>query len=554
MSMNWFKSIVLLIACHAVFAQEKTDSQVINEYLKVHQQFSRALCSPGTEEKFWKLNKAFRKNTYHIPIYEENKLDVEVIKYYLPEIKSKHEWIKKQIELLRKNRTLLTLRKEIKELEGMLTQLLNHKLHFYEAQSEEPRTQARVKSKQLKEKFTQQFYRFLEKVPFFLSYNFPVNYLSFRSRYDALKFSNLTRDQRQANKIYFYRKIVEDGTQDKEHKNSDIYLRSTIDTLYLKFQNDQDDLLTEDLRADLRHVFKMMDLYLRRGKRHLLERLREWSNRVERKYAFYTNLIDSSTTEKIANSNRIIESWAQARFVLKQYVLNKQRDLYQFWAKQDETMQALYAIETILFNEVGMLDGPEALERRDIIQVILNRSYSSFYTQFASTDSLLQFLGDQETDKKWLNLLLKEGEFSFTYYFIPSSVRLFCPSQTRRARNLRRKNVTLALELLKNPNSDFKALRYFSRASMLGRIDMAQIWNNFAPIAERPGAPIKRSLAWLKARLQKGKYSYLYHFCDNQGEMFKVVELGNRNYVVSEKDQSIYSYRNPHAFKYFSPE
>src|SRR5690606_40855641 len=59
--------------------------------------------------------------------------------------------------------------------------------------------------------------------------------------------------------------------------------------------------------------------------------------------------------------------------------------------------------------------------------------------------------------------------FPYTTLFRSGSVRVFCPEQTRIGKALIRENVRISLELLKQPNFTFDALRYFSRASMLGR-------------------------------------------------------------------------------------
>ena len=44
---------------------------------------------------------------------------------------------------------------------------------------------------------------------------------------------------------------------------------------------------------------------------------------------------------------------------------------------------------------------------------------------------------------KWLNVLFKEGEFSFTYFFIPSNIGIFCPDFSKKAKILRKENLNI---------------------------------------------------------------------------------------------------------------
>ena len=97
---------------------------------------------------------------------------------------------------------------------------------------------------------------------------------------------------------------------------------------------------------------------------------------------------------------------------------------------------------------------------------------------------------------------------------------------------------------------DFRALRYFSRASMLGRVNMAQIWLNFTPVPERPGLRVKRS-NYLKGLFKKGKYDFLYDFKAADGKVFQVLRFKKKTYVVDETGNDFYKYRNRHYFRYF---
>ena len=109
------------------------------------------------------------------------------------------------------------------------------------------------------------------------------------------------------------------------------------------------------------------------------------------------------------------------------------------------------------------------------------------------------------------------------------------------------------MDLLEKPNNQFKATRYFSRASMLGRIDMTAVWNDYSALAERPGKLVSKQSPLRKA-YRKGKYHFLYSFRDPQNKLYEVIEIQKSTYVFDpqRKVKQFYKYRNPHYFKYFS--
>ena len=180
---------------------------------------------------------------------------------------------------------------------------------------------------------------------------------------------------------------------------------------------------------------------------------------------------------------------SESRYQLMKFNFEKQRKVYNFWLQENKLNRVLFVLETILFNEAGDVDGRDALERMDVVQVVFNRTQIPFYHTIEEDEAIYPYLrsiGKKKlTRSKWLNVMFKEGEFSFTYFFIPSSKNIYCPDVSRRGRFLRKENLGVILNMLKNPNSKFKATRYFSRASMLGRIDMAKVWTDFSALPER---------------------------------------------------------------------
>jgi hypothetical protein len=119
---------------------------------------------------------------------------------------------------------------------------------------------------------------------------------------------------------------------------------------------------------------------------------------------------------------------------------------------------------------------------------------------------------------------------------------------------LRRENVRIALGLLNKPRKDFPAMRYFSRVSMFGRIEMDSLWENYKAVGEVPGKPVKNK-KMLGDLYKQDRYKYLYDFeTDDKKKTYIVVEMKGRPYVVDfNKPTQVYYYRNPNQFRYFAP-
>ena len=92
-------------------------------------------------------------------------------------------------------------------------------------------------------------------------------------------------------------------------------------------------------------------------------------------------------------------------------------------------------------------------------------------------------------------------------------------------------------------------VRYFSRQSMLGRIDMSKLWRNFKPLPEMPGPLV---LDKKEVRLLEGsEFKFLYSFLSDKKKRYNVFK-GNEGYFVRDHSQKrLYYYRNPNYFKYF---
>lgn len=531
----------------------------VSEYLKLHDKFNRQVCTAGVEQKYWDLYRDFRGDGHYIPVLGDGKLDRMTVSRFVPEIENKARWIGTQISELTKKKNFTDIEAGIEELKKRLDQALEKKAQIHFAKSDKEKSLAMVESKYAMIALKGSFLKLTNTIPFLLSYKFPVDHFQLRENYDSVKYSKESKEILRKNEIYFFRKIVQDGAQNPDTGGSDGFLRSVIDTVAIELENPEA-ILPEFLRHDLAWLIRAIDGHISRyGREKIIKRLSEWEARTKRELEFYIELKNDrvKSGNHFETSLEILTRKEKARYLLKDYVLKKQKLVYEFWARQSQLNQAIFSLETILFNEVGRFDGSDALERKDVTQVAMNRSLLSHYNQLDDSDSLFAYLSQHhrkhQAEYPWLNLMLKEGEFSFTYFFITGSVRIFCPEQTRIGKALIKENVRLALNLLKSPNFSFDALRYFSRSSMLGRISMDRLWQNYEPIPERPGKPVVNNDARYRKLFKESKMRFLYNFVDPNGRSFDVYEYQDNELIRDPENGSFYTYRNPHYFKYFRP-
>lgn len=524
----------------------------IHDFKELHKDFSKKNCLPGVEFKYEKLLKEYRGNGYYLPQLANDEVDREAITKHLGEIKKKIAFINSEITKLNKKKTLPNYKEIAKDVLETEKELLNYKKDFHNALSDKAKDEIKKKSNQAVAKLKKQFDAFLSHVTFLKSYGFPVDHLQNRIIYDRHKEGATLKDKKIANAQYFLRKVLEDGAYDKNQTRSDLFLRSTIDTLYINLQKEKD-LLSENTRHDLEWVLERVDFALRRGKAKQIERLTEWKTRTENALKFYTDISNAKNKEV---AKKMIREKNKATITLQEFVTERQVAVYKYWMDKPELMKAMFSLETILFNEVGRIDGEDGLERRDVAQVVLNRIHDDFYSSLSKKQELyteLKLAPEVIAKERWLNALFRVGEFSFTYYYIPGVAKIFCPDMSKIGQNLRSDNLKISLQALNNFEDDFKAVRYFSRASMLGRIDMASVWDDFEKLPEAPGLEIIKQNRLLSA-YRSERYDYLYDFKDSKGYEYLVLRIDGKVYSMRfERGMpKFYKYRNPHYFTYFS--
>lgn len=529
-----------------------SDYRIQKEYLKIHKQFSNAVCK-GSDRTYDSLYKKFRGEGYFVPVQGKTKLDKEAISKNLPLLEDKIVFINRAIKRLKTFRSFKIQQRHIRKLEKSFKNLQKVKSDYYQSarNKEEILIDGSEKLKHFKKVFleTQNLFFFL------MPYRFPVDHLQMRKDYDYYKTVNTTSGQKRKNDIFFRRKIFEDGSQDPKTRASDTFIRTLINSLGLRLQN-EGQIISENFRYDFEYLLKVFKKVGKRRPKYYLVRLQEWENRTSQTLRFYRQILSSKNS---TSTKEAILRKSEAQFRLKNFTLEKQAEVYEFWENQTELMRSIFALETILFNEVGDIDGKEALERGDVSQVVLNRVQIPFYRSLTESDSIYEYLIRRKLSQNiireriWLNALFKEGEFSFTYFFISASKNIYCPDMSKRGRYLRKKNVEIVINQLRNPKYDFKGVRYFSRASMVGRIDMSSIWSKYQRINERPGRKLGKMRKFVRL-FENDKYDYLYEFKDPKDVEFLVLKFGEKVYVKTKRGNKFFSYRNPHYFTYFFPK
>lgn len=522
--------------------------------------FRAKVCTPKTQEIFDEYLKAYRGQGYWIPELSGD-VDVETIKGLLPLMEEKLSWIKAQ--KVKVEKATFPTEKILSPMRSLLDKLLVLKKSEI-SEDEKLKIKSRQESLLLLKELQKKYEALVKSVSFYSNFKYPVDHLKNRKVYDQYRENEDLESIKIANFSFLYRKLMEDGAYYQDKTGSDIYLRTTMDTIHFELLS-HDFYLTEDTRFDLDFVLTKLEAELKKGKEKTLERLNEWESRFGITLAFYRDLTlpeNLLTIEvdglKTTPNKELIKEHNKAAERLKEFVYSKQAEVYKYWDSESELHRAIFSLETILLNEVGGVDGGDALERMDVARVVLNRIDKPKYLKISKNEFLYPYLKQLVSDatikeERWLNALFKQGEFSFTYYYMHASSKIFCPDMVPNAKKLRVKNVEIALKVLKEEDSLFKATRYFSRASMIGRIHMDSIWEDYIPYPERPGLLANRQKELAKAFLE-GKYHFLYTFKDPNSVLYQVLEIDGANYAYGEKNgiKIFYSHRNPHYFRYFS--
>lgn len=549
----------------AVPKDRKERQKIVDQYLKIQTQFRNKICTPGTEEKFSELNQYYKNFGKFLPLNLDDKLDSKTIKAHLSLFDEKEKWISWNIDKLSLNKDFNVTYGLIKQLRKQRSDLIKLRQVHYFSKTDEDKKKVEIEAREKLMGFSREFHILIEQIPFILSFKYPIDHLELRKNYEHFKDLKTKESRAKSNSTFFYRRIVQDGMYDEEMVRNDSVLRAAIDTFMLSISNSTPrSFLTENERYDSAYLFRAIEAILDLGADKILQRLVVWRERNRQIREFYRNILENKILRdgEFLSVQKHLEEKALATFHLKDFVLKKEAEAYQYWSEQTDFFQALFAIETILYSEVGSLDGRGAEERREIALVVLNRLSADKYNHLSPDDSIYKYLDNHKDLKgkknieanKWLNVLFKEGEFSFTYFYIPGNLHVYCPDNTRDGQFLRRENLQIAMDTLNSGLKGYKGLRYYSRYSMQGRIEMDSVWTDYLPLPEKPGKKSAKSVALLK-KYKAQKFTYLYDFQDQQKGSFLVVEIDGKSYAVKkENPKEVFNYRNQHMFKFFGPK
>lgn len=553
-------SIILFVFFSSLgFAASKDDFnwsgnlyKKIRKYNQIHKKFFKQTCSPGTDFKYKKLLKKYRGQGNYLPLLGDD-IDRQAIKSNLKHYSKKIKYIDRQLLRLKKQKQFPIYALITKDIESSLQKLLNLKKNYYSEISNEKKLKYLQESNSLLSLLVKQYDNMVDQIYFLKSYNYPNNHLKNRFDYEKYKDSEKNEIKKRANKIFFYRKIVEEGTYNSKNQRSDLYTRSTLDTLYYKIRK-QKNFISENVRYDLEWILKNIERFLKEGKKGFVIRLKDWRRKTVEAQSFYQDIIKAKSKAK---AKRLVRQRNEATINLKKFVYQKQAEVYHFWQKYKPLWKSLFVLETILYNEVGTIDGENALERKDVAQIVFNRYLNDFYSSLDAEQELSKYLNkDLDYDnERWLNTLFRVGEFSFTYHYISSVSKIFCPDMSRRGKSIRNKNLKISLKELRDFREDYRATRYFSRVSMLGKIDMAQVWTDYEKVPEKPGYEITRRTEHRKLEklFYTDKYQFLYNFKDYKGVSYQVIKVADEKYAMTwiRGRPRFYEHRNPHLFTYF---
>ncbi len=553
--MNWSKLLFLIFVCSNAYSDDLFLWQgnlykKIKKYEKIHKKFTKQVCTPGTDFKYQKLLKNYRAQGNYLPIYK-GRVDRDAIRRNLALFPQKLTYIKSIEKKLKKKKRLPSFKKISRPIRESLKELLLLNKKHMLAKTTDEKDKIKIKSKKRLKKLKKEYDRFMNRIFFFKNFGYPNDHLANRFKYEKNKVKG-ENSKKRSNRIFFYRKMFEDGTYEKNQTRGDIYTRSTLDTIYYELRS-QEDFISENLRYDLEWSLRVIERFIKRGYKAQLYRMKEWYKRTSDKYSFYKNIIK---TKNKKTAQKLVDKKHKATIALKQFTYDKQAEVYLFWQKQERLMKSLFSLETILYNEVGRVDEPDGLERKDVAYIVMNRVTHPVYSKLKTNQPIIKRIKDDTNsykDERWLNTLFRTGEFSFTYHYISSSSKIYCPDMSPVGRRLRARNLKIALKGLKVKREDFNVFRYFSRVSMFGKIDMSSVWSQYKPVPEKAGYEAKNQAKLLK-EYKKDNYEYFYEFDDPRKRNFKVIRINEKVYSMTFKRGKavFHKYRSPHLFKYFA--
>lgn len=523
-----------------------------DNYLRFLKDFDKKHCDSSTEYKYNQLVQARKKLTNYVPELYSGELDAKTIKDGLSDLDKKWQWLVGVREQLKKLNTWPNRKTIFKPIESSIEKLLNLKEQKFLNNDNSKKLQQA--SKRELDKLKSQYESLMTDLFFLKGFNYPVDHLKQRQLFEDYYYKDAKTYTQKANEVMFLRRLEEDGTTNDKNDNSDLYLRTTLNTISIKLKQ-KDPWLDEEVRHDLEWAIRRIDQQLSYGKNEQINRIQNWINRTAGIRSFYLKILDKK------GSHEELQEFINKREAgkkLKDFVYTKNAQVYKFLLDQDEYIQAYFVFDQVLLHEVGAASVYNFRDRQDVAKVFTNSRFHPKLSIIEKSEDMYKYLIEAGVSPKdlatpsWLNAMFKALRFSFTLYYIPAVKHVFCPDFYKTAQSTRSKNLYLIWDSLKKPDTEFKALRYFSRWSMLGRIDMSDVWSDYLQIPERAGSEYKSDKD-LQKKFKGKAYRYLYSFIDPQEQLFHVLEIANKNYAVKiiSGQPRFFAYRDTHHFRFY---
>ncbi|PIU00704.1 MAG: hypothetical protein COT74_03295 [Bdellovibrionales bacterium CG10_big_fil_rev_8_21_14_0_10_45_34] len=392
-----------------------------------------------------------------------------------------------------------------------------------------------------------QLIRWIESLKFLGNFSFPVDHLANRHKYEELK----TKADGQHKKFFIMRKIWEDGAPENESGDSDRYYRTSIDTIYLKLLRSKRPPIDTALKRDLIWVFGVVEDLLKINAEQWSERFRLWESKVGGQIEFLKKTRKASAED----ITELQKTRANARNALFNFVFAKQAQTYKFWQSKPVALQAAFTVDQILLNEVGYPTDYNEIDRRDIIRLAYARLSISDFNTLTKRQGLYNLLSvsaqNAIDNPSHLNVMFREDEFSFTIPTFRAVKEIFCPELSRWYDKIRKTNYSLHTavhaELRKLKKIENPPLRYFSRRSMVGRIDISALWKEFIPLENIRGRPIRVKEKFYSRLIERGTPIEEY-----ESEGLLLIYYSDNYYLLDRKNKKVFDYRDPDYFQFFT--
>jgi hypothetical protein len=515
---------------------------VLSDYKLAVNEYKALSCLKGDEDTFANLMKNFRGSGIYQPM-SRGVLVKGALKNFLSKSDFRLKWLQTTLNDLEKN-SISSDRHFSVQLATLTTILIeNMKLQT----SLEKNLSLATSNSNL---FKTSFLEFIKGLYFLRSFSAPVDHFANRRDYELLaeKLSLLPQSDpgydalaEEKLTLYLNRKLYEDGAMSAAKTENDLPIRAVLDTLEVKLKN-QGPYFSVDFIKDFFWWKANFLAYLNKyNADDIVKRHKEWIARSQELYNAYLALLKKKELVSFNSGESATEE-------LKKFVYKKFQILYKYWAAKPEDMRKLFVLQNILLHEVGRTD-PTGVQRKRVMEVVYNRLQYPDYQSFYADEQWVKELENLEPKgQQWLTVMMRRGEFSFALYFMNSVQKLFCLEKDFLTSSLNEENMSLIVSSIDNQNvSEEKILRYFSRVSMLGRINMSTIWSPpYMPAHEVLGPELPKEL---KAKIVPSQYQLLYEF-GTGNRVFMNVEGGDPSYYV-EQNGTYFSYLDPDYFQFF---